>query len=198
MIIGLTGGIASGKSFCTDFFQEKGVPVVDADVIAREVVRSGSPLLAELKTCLGEAVLLADGRLNRAWLREKMFADENIKRQVNALMHPFIRKRAEAQLMQAAAQAPWVLYSVPLLFENALDTLCAAVIVVDVPPLLQISRGVQRDGVSEEHIRAVMAAQLPRAEKLRRAQFIIDNSGSRSDTRCQCAALYAQLHSLFR
>lgn len=196
MIIGLTGGIANGKSFCADYFREKGVPVVDADVIAREVVQSGSPLLAELQACLGAEVLLEDGAINRAWLREQMFADERIKQQVNALMHPFIRERAQIQLAQASVQAPWVLYSVPLLFENRLDSVCAAVIVIDVPPSLQISRGTARDGVSERQIRSIMAAQLPREEKLRRAHFVIDNSGSRENTLSQCAILYSQLHDL--
>lgn len=198
MIVGLTGGIASGKTFCADFFQAHGVPVVDADKLAREVVQKGSPLLAQLVTTFGAEVLLPDGNLNRAWLREQMFADEAVKRAVNALMHPAIRHRAEQALAEAQLQAAWVLYVVPLLFENQLDSACDAVIVVDVMPELQLSRGVARDGVSEEQMRSIMAAQSSREEKLSRAHFVIDNSGSQAQTQQQCQHLLAHLSFLLQ
>lgn len=197
MIIGLTGGIASGKTFCSDFFQAKGIPLVDADVIAREIVQKGEPLLEQLKALLGKEVLLSDGQLNRAWLRRQIFADECLKKQVNDLMHPLIRERAQQQLAVAESQAAWVLYSVPLLFENALETACHAVIVIDILPDLQISRGAMRDGVTEADIRRIMTAQLSREQRLSRANFVIDNSGSQVQTRLQCAGLYRQIHHLF-
>lgn len=196
MIIGLTGGIASGKTFCSDFFQAKGVPLVDADVIAREIVQKGEPLLEQLKALLGKEVLLSDGQLNRAWLRRQIFADECLKKQVNDLMHPLIRERAQQQLAVAESQAAWVMYSVPLLFENALEAVCHAVIVVDILPDLQISRGVMRDGVTEADIRRIMTAQLSREQRLSRANFVIDNSGLQAQTRLQCADLYRQIHHL--
>lgn len=197
MIIGLTGGIASGKTFCSDFFQAKGVPLVDADVIAREIVQKGEPLLEQLKALLGKEVLLSDGQLNRAWLRRQIFADECLKKQVNDLMHPLIRERAQQQLAVAESQAAWVMYSVPLLFENALEMICHAVIVVDILPDLQISRGAMRDGVTEADIRRIMTAQLSREQRLSRANFVIDNSGSRVQTRLQCADLYRQIYQNF-
>lgn len=197
MIIGLTGGIASGKTFCSDFFQAKGVPLVDADVIAREIVQKGEPLLEQLKALLGKEVLLSDGQLNRAWLRRQIFADECLKKQVNDLMHPLIRERAQQQLAVAESQAAWVMYSVPLLFENALEMICHAVIVVDILPDLQISRGAMRDGVTEADIRRIMTAQLSREQRLSRANFVIDNSGSQAQTRLQCADLYRQIYQNF-
>lgn len=197
MIIGLTGGIASGKTFCSDFFQSQNVVLVDADVIAREIVQIGSPVLAQLHQLLGEQVLCADGQLNRAWLREQIFADERIKQQVNALMHPAIRERAEYQLSVAQESASWVLYSVPLLFENGLDAECDAVIFVDILPTLQLHRAMMRDGVSEEQIRRIVAAQMPRLEKLRRAHYVIDNSGSKAQTLAQCEALFHYFNTLF-
>lgn len=196
MIIGLTGGIASGKTFCSDFFQAKGVPLVDADVIAREIVQKGEPLLEQLKALLGKEVLLSDGQLNRAWLRRQIFADECLKKQVNDLMHPLIRERAQQQLAVAESQAAWVMYSVPLLFENALEAVCHAVIVVDILPDLQISRGAMRDGVTEADIRRIMTAQLSREQRLSRANFVIDNSGPQAQTHLQCADLYRQIHHL--
>lgn len=196
MIVGLTGGIASGKTFCSDFFQAKGVPLVDADVIAREIVQKGEPLLEQLKALLGKEVLLSDGQLNRAWLRRQIFADECLKKQVNDLMHPLIRERAQQQLAVAESQAAWVMYSVPLLFENALEMICHAVIVVDILPDLQISRGAMRDGVTEADIRRIMTAQLSREQRLSRANFVIDNSGLQVQTRLQCADLYRQIHHL--
>lgn len=197
MIIGLTGGIASGKTFCSDFFQAKGVPLVDADVIAREIVQKGEPLLEQLKALLGKEVLLSDGQLNRAWLRRQIFADECLKKQVNDLMHPLIRERAQQQLAVAESQAAWVMYSVPLLFENALEMICHAVIVVDILPDLQISRGAMRDSVTEADIRRIMTAQLSREQRLSRANFVIDNSGSQAQTRLQCADLYRQIYQNF-
>lgn len=196
MIIGLTGGIASGKTFCSDFFQAKGVPLVDADVIAREIVQKGEPLLEQLKALFGKEVLLSDGQLNRAWLRRQIFADECLKKQVNDLMHPLIRERAQQQLAVAESQAAWVMYSVPLLFENSLEAVCHAVIVVDILPDLQISRGAMRDGVTEADIRRIMTAQLSREQRLSRANFVIDNSGLQAQTRLQCADLYRQIHHL--
>lgn len=197
MIIGLTGGIASGKTFCSDFFQAKGIPLVDADVIAREIVQKGEPLLEQLKALLGKEVLLSDGQLNRPWLRRQIFADECLKKQVNDLMHPLIRERAQQQLAVAESQAAWVMYSVPLLFENALEAVCHAVIVVDILPDLQISRGAMRDGVTEADIRRIMTAQLSREQRLSRANFVIDNSGPQVQTRLQCADLYRQIYQNF-
>lgn len=192
MIIGLTGGIASGKTFCSEFFQAHHIPVVDADVIAREIVQAPSPVLTQLHQLLGEQVLCADGQLNRAWLRERIFADERVKQQVNALMHPAIRERAEQQLIAAQKNSSWVLYSVPLLFENQLNVICDAVIFVDVLPALQISRAIARDKVSEQQIRSIISAQMPRLEKLRQAHYIIDNNGTREQTLAQCKALLDQ------
>ena len=137
-IVGLTGGIGSGKSTITNLFVELGVPIVDADIVAREVVEKGSPLLAQIAEHFGESILTEEGELNRAKLRKKVFADENEKNWLNNLLHPAIRERMLARLN--AQTAPYTLFVVPLLIENKLTTLCDRVLVIDVKPETQIAR----------------------------------------------------------
>lgn len=172
MIIGLTGGIASGKSLCSDWFAARAIAVVDADVVARTVVHMGSPVLWEIATAFGEDVLQVDGSLNRALLRARAFADEESRARLNAIMQPRIRERL-LQELDGAVQQPYCILSVPLLLENGLDRLCDAVLAVDVSVQTQLSRGSRRDRQQRDAIAAIIAAQIPRAERLRRSHFIV-------------------------
>ena len=174
MIIGLTGGIASGKTLCSVWFAARSVAVIDADIIAREVVANGSPLLQELADVFGRDILTADGDLNRGVLRARAFIDDAARNRLNAIMQPAIRHRLLQQL-QAAPPEPYRLLSAPLLLENGLDALCDLVLVVDVSAATQLSRGSQRDQQRRDAIAAIIAAQISREERLRHANFIVNN-----------------------
>lgn len=189
MIIGLTGGIASGKSLCSDWFAARSVAVIDADVVARAVVYVGSPALKEMATIFGKDILQEDGRLNRPLLRERAFVSEEARARLNAIMQPRIRARLLREL-EHAMQKPYCILSVPLLLENGLDRLCDAVLAVDVSVQTQLSRGSRRDRQQREAIAAIIAAQISRAERLRRSHFIVDNEGSSAQTYLQLALLH--------
>ncbi len=173
LIIGLTGGIGSGKSTVARLFAELGVGVVDADDIARALVRPGQPALAAIIAHFGRALLTPQGELDRRRLRERIFADAQAKSWLNALLHPLIRERMLADC--AAASSPYCLLVVPLLFENGLESLVARTLVVDVSEATQIARTCARDGVDEAQVRAILASQLPRAERRRRGDDLLDN-----------------------
>ncbi len=197
MIVGVTGGIASGKSTVARAFAALGVPWVDADDVAREVVEPGEPALAEIAGRYGERVLQADGSLNRRALREIVFADEGERRWLESVTHPRIRQRIVAQLERLQAEgAPSVLLVSPLLFESGQSELADRCLVIDVPESLQIARTAARDDVDDAQARAIVAAQMPRSERLARADDVIDNTGSEADLTAQVAELdrrYRQL-----
>ena len=174
-VVGLTGGIGSGKSTVASLFAELGVEVIDADIIAREVVAPGEPALAAIAAHFGQEVLDSQGRLDRRALRERVFSHPEQKDWLNALLHPLIRERMVAAC--AAARPPYCLLVVPLLVENGLTTLCQRVLVVDVSPEQQLARTVKRDHSSEQQIRAIMAAQASREQRLAAADDVIDNNG---------------------
>lgn len=197
MIVGVTGGIASGKSTVARAFAALGVPWVDADDVAREVVEPGEPALAEIAGRYGERVLQADGSLNRRALREIVFADEGELRWLESVTHPRIRQRIVAHLERLQAEgAPYVLLVSPLLFESGQSELADRCLVIDVPESLQIARTAARDDVDDAQARAIVAAQMPRSERLARADDVIDNTGSEADLAAQVAELdrrYRQL-----
>lgn len=194
MIIGLTGGIASGKSLCSDFFAAHGCTVIDADIVAREVVAKGEAGLLQLVDALGSGILTEEGELNRRALREMIFTDAQVKARVESILHPLIRSRIEAQ-MRASSTAITVL-AVPLLFENQLDKACTLTVVVDVPVDVQLTRGSARDSTTREKMQRIIAAQLARETRIARANYIIDNSGSSAATLRQCNALLNRLQKL--
>ncbi|MFY0990163.1 dephospho-CoA kinase [Halomonas sp. C05BenzN] len=190
MIVGVTGGIASGKSTVARAFAALGIPWVDADDVAREVVEPGEPALAEIAARHGERVLLEDGRLDRRALREIVFADEAERRWLESVTHPRIRERLEARLAQLqAGDAPYVLLVSPLLFESGQHRLVDRSLVIDVPEALQVARTAARDDVDEAQARAIVAAQMPRAERLARADEVIDNGGDEPALVAQVAEL---------
>ncbi|MBV2130577.1 dephospho-CoA kinase [Arsukibacterium indicum] len=178
-IVGLTGGIGSGKSTVTRLFNELGIPAVDADIVAREIVAKGSPLLAEIVDHFGPELLTAEHTLNRPLLRQLIFNDPAAKAWLNSVMHPAIRREMLSQLAALPA-APYVLLVAPLLLENKLHTLVDRVLVVDITEQNQLSRTLNRDavnaGATPEQVRAIIASQISRAERLALADDIIDNN----------------------
>ncbi|CAJ1765295.1 Dephospho-CoA kinase [Aeromonas hydrophila] len=172
-VVAITGGIGSGKTTVANQFAELGIEVVDADVIAREVVEPGTPALAAIAAHFGSEVIAPDGQLDRRRLRERVFTDPQAKGWLNALLHPLIR--TEMQRQCAAARSPYCLLVVPLLVENRLTALANRVLVIDVDEATQIERTCRRDGVSREQAQAILTAQASRAERLAVADDVLDN-----------------------
>ena len=191
-IVGLTGGVASGKSEVTRRFQALGVEVVDADVAAREVVEPGQPALARIAERFGAGMLLADGRLDRRQLRERVFADAQARRDLEAITHPAIRARVKAQAQ--AAPGPYAVVAVPLLAEagRAAYPWMARVLVVDAPESLQHDRLMRRDGVDEALAARMIAAQASRTVRLAIADDVILNDGDSAHLDTAVAALHAR------
>ena len=180
--IGLTGGIGCGKSTAVKRFRDLGIPIVDADIVAREVVQAGQPALQAIAELFGDAALLADGSLNRAWLRQTVFNDTERLQQLEAILHPRIREAIVRDMTAAmAAGSPYVVVDVPLLFEKHYDTLFDRVLVIDCLPVQQHERVSQRDGSTIELVESIMQRQIPRDERLFRADDIIENVGSLAD-----------------
>ncbi|PKH05085.1 dephospho-CoA kinase [Moritella sp. Urea-trap-13] len=173
-VVGLTGGIASGKTTVADLIASEGINLVDADIVARQVVAIGSQGLAQISAHFGEHILLDDGSLNRGLLREKIFSDNANKQWLNDLLHPLIRTELLAQL--AASDSPYTLLVVPLLVENKLTTLCNHVLVVDVDEQLQIQRTMARDNVSEQQVKAILESQASRQQRLAAADSVVVNN----------------------
>ncbi len=173
-VLGLTGGIGSGKTAASDFFAGKGITVVDADIVAREVVEPGQPAWQAIKEHFGEQALLTDGSLNRAWLREKVFSEPDERKWLESQTHPRIRDSIIRQLQQATS-AYAILVS-PLLFESGQALLTQHTLLIDVPVDIQIARATSRDQNNADQIRRIIAAQMPRDERRARADDIADNS----------------------
>ncbi|MGQ7249442.1 dephospho-CoA kinase [Halomonas sp. V046] len=190
MIIGLTGGIASGKSTVARLFGALGVPWVDADDIARDVVGRGQPALAEIIARHGQAVIDDHGCLNRSALRAIVFADPAERRWLEGVTHPRIRQRLQERLNELqSGDAPYVLLVSPLLFESGQSQLVERCLVIDVPEPLQLSRTASRDGVDEAQAAAIVRAQMPRDERLERADEIIVNDGDLASLEAQVVTL---------
>jgi dephospho-CoA kinase len=175
-VVGLTGGIGSGKSTVARWFASHGIPCIDADDISRSLVAAGTPALQQITDHFGTEVLLPDGNLDRRQLRGLVFANEEERHWLEALLHPRIRA-AIAQALDNT-RAPWVLLVAPLLLENGLDQLCHRVLVVDIPEDLQVSRTMARDAVEEQAVRSIIASQMPREARLARADDVISNTGT--------------------
>jgi dephospho-CoA kinase len=190
-IVGLTGGIGSGKSTAANFFTQLGVEIVDADSIAREVVAIGQASLNTIAEHFGDSILLADGSLNRPRLREIIFADATEKRWLEALLHPLIYSAAQNHLH--AARGDYVIYMSPLIFESQQKNWCHRIVAVDISETLQLERARLRDNSTDEEIRRIINTQLSRAARLAAADDIIDNSGTPDDLQQHVRALHEQL-----
>ena len=173
-VLGLTGGIGSGKSAVSAMFEELGIQVVDADIVAREVVEPGSLGLKKITEHFGDEILTSNGTLDRAKLRAIIFADESQKQWLNNLLHPLIRGSMLSQLKQATSN--YVILVAPLLFENGLEKYCNHTLLIDVPVDVQITRTTARDNVSVELAKQIIASQMSRADKQQKAGDILDNN----------------------
>ena len=186
--IGLTGGIASGKSTVADIFADLGVPVIDTDIIAREVVQPGQPALEEIREAFGDGIIAADGALDRPAMRAVVFSDEDARRRLEAILHPRI---GEATREQAdAAGGEYQVIVVPLLVESALRAFVDRVLVVDCDEETQVARLLARDAESETQARRILAAQSSRDERLAIADDIVANDGDFDETREQVLTLH--------
>ncbi|MDW8844754.1 dephospho-CoA kinase [Erwinia sp. MMLR14_017] len=189
--VALTGGIGSGKTTIANAFADRGIDLVDADVIARQVVEPGQPALAAIESRFGREVIV-DGSLDRKALRQRIFTSAEDKAWLNALLHPLIQAETRRQLAQT--HSVWCLWVVPLLVENNLQHLANRVLVVDVDRETQIRRTAARDGISREQAEHILAAQATREQRLAVADDIIDNGGSPDSV----AARVAQLDQYYR
>lgn len=186
--VGLTGGIASGKSTVADMFAELGAAVIDTDIIAREVVVPGQPALEEIRQAFGDAVIDADGMLDRGAMRQLVFADDGARRRLESIVHP--RIQAETVAQANAAGGDYQIIVVPLLVESSLKSFVDRILVVDCAPEVQLSRLLERDAESEAQARRILAAQTSREQRLAIADDVIRNDGSRSETHAQVLALH--------
>jgi len=195
LVVGLTGGIGSGKSAVADAFAARGAPVCDTDQLAHALTAPGQPGLAAIAAAFGDAIVQSDGRLDRARLRERVFADADVRASLEAILHPMIRAAALAEI--ASWRLPYGLVVVPLLLERGgLTGVVRRVLVVDCPEDEQVRRVMSRSGLSESQVRAIMATQLGRAERLARADDVIDNAGPRSALDPQVAMLDRRYRTL--
>jgi dephospho-CoA kinase len=192
--VALTGGIASGKTTVANLFAALGVPVIDTDVIARQVVEPGRPALAEVVAAFGPGVLGADGRIDRRRLRERIFADPADRQRLEAILHPAIRAEMERQSREAGSA--YQVLVIPLLTEGRRRDHVDRVLLVDVPEELQVQRLMLRDGVTHEQAQASLNAQASRAERLAMADDVVRNTGRVDDLRERVAALHAQYLTL--
>lgn len=193
--VGLTGGIGAGKSSAARLFEELGAAVVDTDEIAHELTRPGAPAIGAIRNAFGAGYIAPDGGLERARMRRLVFGDPAAKTKLEAILHPLIRNESRARI--AAAQQPYVIVVVPLLLETgACRDLVQRVLVVDCSEEQQVARGTRRSRLTAEEVRAIMAAQLPRAERLERADDVLDNDGGMEALQRQVRELHARYLAL--
>jgi dephospho-CoA kinase len=200
-VVGLTGGIGTGKSTVSAMLEALGAVVIDSDRIVHELQAPGAPMLREIAAAFGEDVIRPDGSLDRAAVGARVFRDEDARRKLNAIVHPAVGRETARALADARARGvPLVVLDIPLLFETRLHGTASranlgveAVVVVYAPPELQIQRQIERNGYGREEAERRVAAQVPIDEKRAQADHVIDNSGSLEETRRQVEALYARL-----
>lgn len=192
-VIGLTGGIATGKSSVALFFKERGVPVIDADQLARDAVMPGSGALEQIISLFGREVLTCDGGLDRKRLGEQIFSDPHKRVQLEGIIHPEIRKLAEERIAQAAAAGHRrLIYMAPLLIEAGATERVDDIWVVTVRPEIQLERLMQRDGINREQAARMIGSQMPLSEKERYGSVVIDNSGTEAETRMVLETVWAK------
>ncbi len=195
VIAGLTGGIATGKSTVSAFLQDAGAVIVDADKIAREVVQKGRPAWQKIAGTFGPSVLLPEGEINRALLGEIIFNDPDRKQVLNGIVHPEVILETATRLADIEKKQPGVvvILDVPLLIESGMETGLSDIIVVYVPEPVQMRRLMARDALTRDQAVARIRSQMPIEEKKKRATIVIDNSGSRDDTRSLSLSVYRHL-----
>ena len=179
LVVALTGGIGSGKSAVSSHLESLGVPVIDADVLAHQMVKPGSPALAEIQSTFGESLVDSRGQLNRAALREIVFHDPTQRKRLENILHPRIRHAMEAWLKQQST--PYVLLVIPLLFETGQESLADRILVVDCDESRQFERVANRDRLTTDQIEQILASQVDRRTRLNGADDVIENNGSLQD-----------------
>lgn len=189
--VALTGGIASGKTTVANLFGARGIPLIDTDQIAREVVEPGRPALQAVVDAFGPDVLAADGRLDRRRLRDRIFTDPAARKTLESILHPAIRAEMDRQSQAAATAGPYQILVIPLLAEGGRRDHVDRVLVVDTPEAAQIERLMARDRVTEEQARASLSAQALRATRLAMADDVVHNTGRVDELEAQVAALHA-------
>jgi dephospho-CoA kinase len=194
--VALTGGIASGKTTVANLFAAKGIPLIDTDVIAREVVEPGQPALAAVVDAFGPTVLDAQGRLDRRRLRDIIFGDASARRRLESILHPAIRLEMDRQSQAATSLAPYQILVIPLLTEGGRRDHVDRVLVVDAPESLQIGRLMARDSVSRDQAEASLRAQAPRDARLAIADDVVLNTGRVEDLDVQVTALHRKYLAL--
>ena len=195
IVVGLTGGIGSGKSSVAQLLARRGAVIIDADAIVHELQRPGAPLLDELAARFGEEIITTDGALDRGKLAASVFGDAAAVDDLNAIVHPAVRREIAARVAARAGTDDVVVLDIPLIRERgAYDT--AALVVVDAPTDVAVERVVASRSMSEEQVRARMATQLPREERLQLADRVIDNSGDRAALERQVDDVWAWMHTL--
>ncbi len=187
-VIGITGGIGSGKTAVSDHFESLGITVVDADVASRTVVEIGTPALASIAEHFGSQLLQTDGSLDRAALRSAIFEDSTQRQWLESLLHPLIREEIVSGL--ESASSPYAILVSPLLIESGQSQLTERVLVVDVPEALQLKRTVARDSNSEQQVKAIMAAQASRQQRLDSADDVVVNDNTLDHLKAQVEALH--------
>ena len=190
MIIGLTGGIGSGKTAVSDTFKSLGIDIVDADVSSRRVVEKGQPALDEIQAHFGDGILDSENNLDRAKLREIIFKNPQERVWLEKLLHPKIAEHIKDQL--ESSNSPYCVLVSPLLLETEQKSYCSFVLVVDVPEESQIARTAKRDGVSEEQVKNIISAQIDREKRLEQADEIIINDGSMEELKEKVVVLHTK------
>ena len=190
MIIGLTGGIGSGKTAVSDTFKSLGIDIIDADVSSRSVVKKGQPALDDIKSHFGDDILDSENSLDRAKLREIIFKNPDERVWLEKLLHPKIAEHIKDQLENS--ESPYCVLVSPLLLETEQKSYCSFVLVVDVPEESQIARTAKRDGVSEEQVKNIISAQIDREKRLEQADEIIINDGSMEDLKEKVMVLHSK------
>ena len=194
LVIGLSGGIGSGKTAVSDRFKALGIHVVDADIAARTIVEPDNPAWQDIKEFFGNEVLLEDQTLNRAWLRQQIFADTDKRKKLEEFTHPRIRAEIIRDLDNS--NSAYTLLVSPLLIESGQIKLVEKVIIIDVPEALQIERTCSRDNNDSEQVKRIIAAQLPRDKRLEHADWVIDNSEALETLDARIEALHQELLTL--
>lgn len=195
-VVGLTGGIGSGKTAASDYLASLGITVVDADLASRVIVEPGQPALAAIEAHFGAEVIAADGTLDRRALRERVFANPEQRKALEAITHPAIGAEIMRQLQ--ASRSPYTVLVSPLLLETSQHRMAQRILLIDVPEALQVARTTSRDEVPAAQVEAIMAAQMPREEKRARADDIVVNDGDLSHLQAQLDTLHARYLEMAR
>jgi dephospho-CoA kinase len=195
LIVAVTGGIGSGKSTAARLFRERGADLVDTDAIAHELTLTGRPALRQIVDRFGAEYLAPDGSLDRQKLRSRVFSDSEARRALEAILHPLIRREVEVRLR--ASSAPYTLVLIPLLVETGgYRDLVQRILVVDCDERVQVQRAIQRSGLTEDQVRAIMQAQATRAQRLALADDVVHNDGSLKELACQIEVLDVRYRKL--